>query len=116
MDELACKDGNPVPQEFYPNAEAICKRADKLRELLGVPLHVNSGYRTAAYNKHVGGKPHSEHLTASALDLRCHEWTPAQMADLYEGLIRLGIVPDGGIGRYDSFIHIDIGKPRRWRG
>lgn len=116
VDELACRDGNPVPAAYYENAKAICARADKLREKAGHPLVVNCGYRTPEHNKKVGGAPKSQHLTASALDLRCHEVSARELADIYEQLIRDGLVPDGGLGRYATFVHIDLGKPRRWHG
>ena len=35
------------------------------------PLIVNSGYRSAAVNKAVGGAPTSNHLTGCAVDIRC---------------------------------------------
>jgi uncharacterized protein YcbK (DUF882 family) len=114
VSELACKDGTPVPELYYDNATAICERAQVLRDLLGTTLKVNSGYRTIPYNRKVGGSKDSMHLSASALDLRSLYWSADQLADLYEGLIRLGLVPDGGLGRYDTFVHIDIGRPRRW--
>ena len=116
VEELACNDGTPVPSKYYDNATKICERAQRLRDLLGTPLQVNSGYRTATYNNKVGGEDKSYHLTASALDLSSHEWTAEQLGALYEGLIRLGLVPDGGLGIYPTFIHVDLGPPRRWRG
>lgn len=114
--ELACKDGTPVPAMYYDNAKAICERAQVLRDLLGTSLIVKSGYRTKEHNDKVGGADNSYHLTASALDLRSLYWSAGDLATLYKGLIRLGLVPDGGLGTYDSFIHIDIGPARRWTG
>ena len=35
------------------------------------PIIINSGYRSAAVNKAVGGAPGSNHLTGSAVDIRC---------------------------------------------
>ena len=120
VDELACKDGTPVPYDLYENAQAICERAQKLRNLLGISLQVNSGYRTKSYNKKVGGAESSLHVEARALDLSCYGWTAEQLGTLYEGLIRLGVVPDGGLGIYPrsngGWIHIDTGAKRRWRG
>jgi uncharacterized protein YcbK (DUF882 family) len=116
VEELACRDGNPVPECYYENAKAICARADKLREKVGHPLVVTSGYRTPAYNKKVGGAAKSQHVTASALDLKCHEVPAKELARIWEELVAAGEVPDGGLGVYRSWIHIDIGKPRRWKG
>lgn len=112
--ELACKDGTPLPPRLFREAQQTCQRADKLREVVG-PLHVNSGYRTPSHNEAVGGAEGSFHMRARALDLWSETWTPQQLADIYEGLIRLGVVPDGGLGVYDSHIHIDTGPGgRRW--
>ncbi len=116
MDEVACKSGTPVPTELYENMTEVCRRAQIFRDFLDSPLRVNSGYRTPDYNAKVGGAKNSWHMKAGALDLHCNEYSAAILADLYEGLIRIGVVPDGGIGRYATFVHIDIGPARRWRG
>ncbi len=116
VDEVACKSGTPVPTDLYPNMEEVCRRAQILRDFVDSPLRVNSGYRTPDYNAKVGGVKNSWHMKAGALDLHHDRWTAAQLADIYEGLIRIGAVPDGGLGRYGTFIHIDIGPTRRWHG
>lgn len=120
LEELACRDGTPVPKEFHANALDICIRAQKLRTLLGSGLNVTSGYRTQAHNTKVGGAKNSAHLTASALDLSSPKWDADLLGVMYEGLIRLGVVPDGGLGVYrrasGGWIHIDLHKPRRWFG
>lgn len=116
VSELACKDGTPVPKDLYDNAKAICERAQVLRDFLGSALLVNSGYRTPAYNAKIGGADKSWHLQAGALDLRAPGWSAELLAEVYEGLIRIKAVPDGGLGKYDTFIHIDIGPARRWNG
>lgn len=113
LEELACKDGTPVPREYRENAFNICVRAQALRTLVG-PLAVTSGYRTLAWNERVKGAKTSHHLTASALDLRSDRWTAIELAELYAGLVRLAVVPAGGLGIYEGWIHIDLGRPRRW--
>lgn len=115
VQELACRCGVPVPQALYPNALEITRRAQILRDSLGTPLLVVSGYRTREHNDRVGGAPRSHHLHAEALDLRSLYHTPAELADRYEALIASGEVPDGGLGIYRNHIHIDIGPAgRRW--
>lgn len=115
VDELACNCGVPVPARFYANALAVAQRAQALRDHLGTPLLVYSGYRTPDYNRKVGGAKHSWHMKAAALDLRSNYHTPAELADAYQLLIDEGVVLDGGLGRYKTHIHIDIGPARRWR-
>lgn len=118
--ELRCKDGTEVPEEYLANAQAICERAQVLRDLLGTPLEVRSGYRSPEHNRRVGGATWSKHLKAEALDLHSKQWSAAQLAELYGGLIRLGLVEGGGLGVYPrgdgGWIHIDLGGGRRWRG
>ena len=40
-----------------------------VRECLGVPIHVSSGYRSAELNKAIGGSVRSQHVEGRALDL-----------------------------------------------
>jgi uncharacterized protein YcbK (DUF882 family) len=116
LQELRCHDGTAVPERHWSNALAVMKRAQVLRDRIGEPLQVLSGYRTAAWNRRVGGAAHSQHLTASAMDLVARTLTPVELHRVYLELIGAGLVEDGGLGLYPSFIHIDIGRPRRWRG
>lgn len=113
LSELRCHDGTDIPDKYVGNAIAICKRAEVLREVVG-PLFVTSGYRTAAWNKRVGGAKGSFHMTASALDLTSRLVSAKELHKVYTVLIKEGRVPDGGLGLYENWIHIDIGKPRRW--
>lgn len=45
------------------------KCLDKVREMWGKPLGVNSGYRSPELNRAVGGKPNSQHLKGEASDI-----------------------------------------------
>lgn len=42
---------------------------ERARTLLGVPLHVNSGYRCGGLNQAVGGRPTSRHVLGLAIDV-----------------------------------------------
>lgn len=42
---------------------------DKVREMWGKPIGVNSGYRSPELNRAVGGKPNSQHLKGEASDI-----------------------------------------------
>lgn len=42
---------------------------DPLRELWGKPIYVNSGYRSPALNKAVGGVANSQHMKGQAADI-----------------------------------------------
>lgn len=42
---------------------------DKIRELWGKPIHVNSGYRCTELNKAIGGAKNSQHILCEAADI-----------------------------------------------
>lgn len=113
-----------------------------LRDGIGRPLTVSSGYRTPAYNRRedIKGGKKSQHLFGKALDISAHniDGGVSALAELCEDCIRnirnqgnilisghLGsFLKDfvdhdiyGGIGIYNSFVHIDVRKDKaRWNG
>lgn len=111
--ELACHDGTQIPVKHWGNARAICERAEILRAETG-PLFVTSGYRSPAWNRRVGGAGRSMHMTASALDITSRTRSARELHAIWLRLVKAGKVPDGGLGLYRNWIHIDIGRPRRW--
>lgn len=116
LQEFACNDGTPVPQEFMGNVTELAKNLQALRDHLGeAVLITGSGYRTPSHNKKVGGAKHSQHLTASAADISVKTLTPKQLALKIEELIASGKMKQGGIGVYAGFVHYDIrGVKARW--
>lgn len=79
------------------------------RAHFGAPVTVTSGYRTAAHNRAVGGRPRSRHLYGLAADVVVAGVRPSLVAAFFDGL-RVG-----GLGRYRTFTHVDVqGRRRRW--
>lgn len=100
-----CTDGTDILL-LHPRLVALCQA---IRDRVGGPVYVNSGFRTHAFNRQIGGAPGSKHLIGGAGDLWSDVVTPEEIARIAE---RLGA---GGIGRYDTFTHVDvIGRWRRW--
>ena len=68
-----------VPSEAQvENLKRLCRWLERLRRRWNDkygdgddPIIINSGFRTAAVNKAVGGVPSSNHLTGCAVDIRC---------------------------------------------
>lgn len=114
--EFACHDGTPVPVDFECNVQALATQLQVLRDDLGIPIHVLSGYRTKSHNKKVGGATRSQHLLAKAGDITTKKHTPKQIHDRIEKLISEGKMKNGGLGLYKTFVHYDIGPVRRWNG
>lgn len=113
--EFDCRDGTEIPCNLLPNVTKLATQLQVLRDYLGESIHVNSGYRTPAYNKRVGGKSASQHLQAKAADITCKSKTPKQLAAVIEKLITAGKLKFGGVGLYPGFVHVDIRAGRaRW--
>lgn len=119
--EFGCRDGTAVPAAAHEALEAWCREyGEPLRERFGV-VHINSGYRTAAYNATpaVGGASNSIHIydqhpDAVAGDFVCDAGTPTEWGAFLEARA-------DGLGRYGTFIHVDnrtrIGWANsRWSG
>lgn len=115
LSEFACNDGTPVPAKYLDNVKELATNLQQLRNYIGEPIHINSGYRTKSYNKKIGGAPASQHLTASAADITTKNRSPKQVKAIIEKLIKEGKMKNGGIGLYMGFLHYDIRDiPARW--
>ena len=119
--EFACKHcgKNEIEQRVINMAQAI-------REALGVPVRVNSGYRCEIHNSRVGGakkiidkngrviKKGSNHMYGLAADLSC-SLGAAKMFDTVKKLHAEGKLQDLDYCiwyRRKNFIHIDCGGKR----
>lgn len=119
LEEFRCHDEHhsPVPEPFLENVQLLATNLQVLRDYIGVPIHINSGYRTPAYNASVGGKKGSYHLKAMAADIRTDKHSPEQLAAIIETLIKERKMKQGGIGIYKTFVHYDVrGRRNRWNG
>lgn len=81
---------------------AFVKKLDNIRMRIGQPIKINSGFRTAAHNKKVGGVPDSAHLRGLAADLSVTD--SAARFDIVRVAIDLGI---RRIGIGPSIVHLD---------
>lgn len=75
---------------------------DRARTLAGVPFKINSGYRTAARNKAVGGVKGSSHTKGQAADIHCSD--SRARAHIVGALMEAGF---NRIGIAATFIHVD---------
>ncbi len=107
-EEFDCNDGSEMPQEVFDNIQKLVIQLEVLRVFFNAPIKINSGYRSPDYNKSVGGASKSQHLLGNASDITVEGFTPDEVADAIEGLDRIGAINIGGLGRYDSFTHLDI--------
>lgn len=116
INEFACKDGTPVPDNLECNVIVLAQQLQIIRDNLGQRLSILSGYRTPEYNKRIGGAKQSQHMQAAAADLTTPNKSPKQLHTLIEKLIAEGKIRNGGLGLYKGFVHYDVGPVRRWVG
>ena len=58
--------------EVVQNLQKLCVLVlQPLRDTLGAPVYINSGYRSKRLNARVGGVPNSRHLQGKAADIHC---------------------------------------------
>lgn len=110
VSEFACKHcgENKIDQRVLDMAQTI-------RDELGVPVRVNSGYRCEKHNARVGGVKGSFHTKGLAADLSC-ELGGSKMFQTVQKLWKDGKLPELKYCIYYSnknFIHIDCGKQRK---
>ncbi len=85
---------------------------DSIRERLGAPIIVLSGYRCAKHNAEVGGAKNSYHMRGQAVDITTPKMGPRDFYKWLEDNFKID-----GHGSYKGFNHIDVrGSHARWRG
>lgn len=95
--EFASKDG---ANTMKLDIKAV-QKLQELRDGLGVPIMINSAYRSPNHNRNVGGASKSRHLYGDAFDIRVPGYTPLQIANYAR---YLGFT---GISAYNTFTHVD---------
>jgi uncharacterized protein YcbK (DUF882 family) len=107
--DLACKDGSPYPIQFILDGTMteLVVMFEKIRAIWGLPIIINSAYRTVTYNKTVGGAKNSQHLLGRALDLQPPKGVSVES---FHSHIRVRAIELGvwGLGKYPTFVHVDI--------
>ena len=82
-------------------------KLQQLREDLNSPIKITSAYRCESHNAAVGGSKNSQHKKGTATDIQVKDMDPSEVQDACEHF--------DGLGRYDTFTHIDSrGFKARW--
>lgn len=107
-----------IPNDPDPGAlehlRALCATLlDPLREAIGRPIRVNSGYRGPALNARIGGAKKSQHLEGKAADIQSPGMS---VLDLFKTIIRLNLPFDQLIyeaqSRTVKWVHISFDPAR----
>lgn len=106
--EFACKDGSQVV--FIDSY--LVSILDILRNEVGKPVIINSGYRTPPRNKEVGGAKYSYHMRGMAADIRINGMSAKEIANKLNKIIP----HECGIIVYKNWVHLDVRTSKYRKG
>lgn len=107
--ELAC----PCCGEIDMNSFFV-KALQLIRNDMGIPFVITSGYRCADYNKVVKGANKSKHLIGMAVDISTANWTSENIHDFlyystsFSERTQTKDLGFTGVGIYPHHIHFDL--------
>jgi uncharacterized protein YcbK (DUF882 family) len=115
LSEFECNCGCEMPEAVKLNIIELAENLQVLRDVLNVPIKLTNAYRCESKNKSVNGSKNSQHLVGKAADLQVSGMAPKDVADVVSELMENGLLKMGGLGRYETFTHVDIrGIKARW--
>lgn len=92
-------------------APPLVEGLQAIRDALGAPITVTSGYRYPALNGDVGGADSSQHMTGRAVDVKSAAATPLELARVAIDVLGRDI----GLGLGANIVHVDLrGEPASW--
>jgi len=107
-------DNTPGPAQIRAMRQLCTKIPQPLRDAVGMPIVVSSGYRSPRLNKFVGGSLRSQHMEGRAADVVCFSLDTKQ---LFKRVLELKLPFDQLIyegGRESVWVHVSF-DPKRAR-
>ena len=106
--------------DVIQNLQKLCVHVlQPLRDTVGAPVYINSGYRSKRLNARVGGVPNSYHLLGKAADIHCDNLAYAkvifdilkQNPNVGKVLIEASPSPSKRRGARTVWVHVQTKKP-----
>lgn len=112
--EFACR-GEKCCGGSAPIDDKLVQALQKLRDKLGKPIRITSGFRCVRHNTTIRGSKSSEHMLGKAADITVCGVAPCDVAAKAEEVEAFMM---GGIGVYGGWVHLDVrdSGPARWEG
>lgn len=76
---------NALPPYLMRNIKELAERLQLIRDALGVPITISSGYRCPELNKAVGGSKTSQHQLCLAADIHAKGYTAQELFEFISG-------------------------------
>ena len=97
---------NTPDAETVANLTELALGLEKVRDLLGHPIHINSGYRGPKVNSAVGGSKISAHMKGYAADFVCPSFGTPQ--DICHAIMDSTLDWDQLIYEFGAWVHISF--------
>lgn len=112
LSEFQSRDGAPMPPDVRTNVEHLAQQLQVIRDHIGRPLAITSGYRSEAHTRKLisqGIKTSlkSYHVTGKAADLKAGTMSAKELAATITALMIEGKITAGGVGLYSTWVHYD---------
>ena len=96
------------PRHLWPRIARTAQILDAFRLRIGAPVRITNAYRSAEYNKAIGGAKASLHVEFNALDFVVEGGSrPSHWVSTLRVMRDEEKMFKGGIGHYPSFAHLD---------
>jgi len=97
---------NTPDEETINNLTFLASELEYVRDILGNPMVVSSGFRCHALNDHLGSKRTSSHCKGLAIDFVCPSFGDPR--SIVSAIIMANINYDQVILEYDRWVHLSF--------
>lgn len=106
--EVACKCGTCDKDNL---SRGVLNIVQMVRDHFGKPVSIHSAIRCKNHNKKIGGKENSQHITGNAIDFHVVDVSIDEVYSFLDGLFPNSL----GLGKYETFVHVDDRCDRAYR-
>ncbi len=103
---------NSPDSQAIANLVELCKTLEAVRDLVGQPILITSGYRCAELNRRIGGSPSSAHTRGMAADILAINMAPRQLA---QRIMASDLLFDQLILEFDGWVHLGLAAQQQRR-
>lgn len=89
----------------------LVDRLQIIRNIMGIPITVTSGYRCKSFNTKIKGYEKSLHMEGIAVDIKVEKGRLKELDTLCKAVFY-----KSGVGTYSNHVHVDLGKYQRFIG
>ena len=114
VSETAARQGidNQPDALVLDNLRRLCATLEQIRQLVGAPVLISSGFRTVELNAVIGGSVASAHTEGLAADFNVPGLTPAALA---QRVADSNLMFDQLILEYDQWVHLSVARGQQRR-